>query len=105
MATHDPTVEIPSDSAIENAKIGISSNVLLLFDNITWRPTNPYKVIIDEVTPLTESLQMASSIIITDVKWPLRTNTKDDYDVIRHIHAIPAVNNMFDVLCIPSKTI
>lgn len=45
-----------------------------------------------------------TSIIVIDVKPKPSPNNKDDYDVIRHICAIPAIRNMLDVLCVSSKT-
>lgn len=104
MRNHDSLVETPSDSVIENVKIGDHSKVLPSFDNTIEQLSNPNNVIIDEVTPLIKVSQMTSSIIVNDVKPPPRGNTKDDYDVIRYRRAIPDISNMLDVLCGSSKT-
>lgn len=101
---HDSLVETPSNSVIENVKIGDHSKVLPSFDNTIEQLSNPNNVIIDEVTPLIEVSQMTSSFIVNDVKPPPHGNTKDDYDVIRYIRATPGISNMLDVLCGSSKT-
>lgn len=62
------------------------------------KPSNTNNIIIDEVIPHAEALQMTSYIIVIDVKLPHGTNTKDNYDVVRHIHAILVINNMLDVV-------
>lgn len=75
MATHDPLVDTRYDPVNENSKISDSSNMLLLSDNISKKPSNHNNVIINKVTPRTtphtEVLQMISSIFATDVKPPL----------------------------------
>lgn len=48
---------------------------------------------------------MRSSPIQKPHKKPqTRANTKDDYDVIRHICAILVISNMLEMLCVSSKT-
>lgn len=54
---HDSLVETPSNSVIENVKIGDHSKVLPSFDNNIEQLSNPNNVIIDEVTQLIEVSQ------------------------------------------------
>lgn len=57
-----------------------------------------------EAKSYTTASQMTCSTVAIDRRPSPRVNKRDDYDVNKHIHSIPAINNMLDVLLVSSTT-